>query len=154
MSQLGNPDGTKTGIGSVASEETRLAWKQAWDYYTTIRGPRADRISKVAEKFGLSRKGAKRRIKNYEGWQVQLTGSLPPDPFRAETIALGNAMLVRKRAEQRSSPRRGYGNSPSSSGRPGTYRNSRPGYSRPSGERDGNTIDGNRPSTPGRGSRY
>jgi hypothetical protein len=101
MSQEGLADGTKTGTGSLASEETKQEWKRAWDFYITVRGARADRLSKVAEKFGYSRKGAKRRIKNYEDWQLNETGQLPPDPFRAETLALGSSMLEQKRASKR-----------------------------------------------------
>jgi hypothetical protein len=101
MSQEGLANGTKTGIGSLASEETKQEWKSAWDFYVTVRGARADRLNKVAEKFGYSRKGAKRRIKNYEHWQLNETGQLPPDPFRAETLALGNSMLEQKRAARR-----------------------------------------------------
>jgi hypothetical protein len=101
MSQAGLADGTKTGTGSLASEETKQEWQRSWDFYVTVRGARADRLAKVAEKFGYSQKGAKRRIKNYEDWQRNQTGQLPPDPFRSETLALGNAMLQQKRALRR-----------------------------------------------------
>jgi len=153
MSQSGQPDGTKTGVGSVATDETKQDWKQAWDFYKTIRGPRADRISKVAEKFGVSRKGAKRRIKNYEAWQILQTGSLPDDPYRAETLALGNAMLLRKRTEKKRAGRPGFDNANSMRDRNNRpYRPQRPGFSRPTGERNGNTMGGN--SSTGRGPRY
>ena len=136
MSQSGQADGTKTGVGSLASDTTKEEWKRVYDFYTTVRGARADRIGAVAEKFGFSRKGAKRRIKNYEGWQLRVTGNLPPDPFRAETLALGSAMLQQKRAEQQNRRRE--------AGRSSSKRAFQPGGSRPS----------NRHEQPTRGKRW
>ncbi|HEY0003622.1 MAG TPA: hypothetical protein VGB17_02340 [Pyrinomonadaceae bacterium] len=102
MSQKGYPDGTETGAGSLASEETKQEWGRAYDFYLTTRGSRGDRLLKTAEHFGISHKAAKRRIKNFEAWQLRETGQLPPDPYRKEMLALGNQLLEKKRAASRS----------------------------------------------------
>ena len=82
MSQNGLPDGTKTGKGSVADEQTKAIWAEAYRIYRfapveTINSKveRTERISYVAERMGITRKAAKRRIKNYEGWQRRLDPS-------------------------------------------------------------------------------
>lgn len=73
MSQWGLPDKTKTGRGSVASNEVKALWHEAYAVYQQAHGvpydkrlDRTKRISEVAVKLGLTRKVAKRRIRNYE----------------------------------------------------------------------------------------
>lgn len=73
MSQGSLVDGTKTGRGSVATEETKQLWREAYEIYRKARGNPADRkldrtarLAEVAEKLQVSPKVAKRRIRNYE----------------------------------------------------------------------------------------
>lgn len=73
MSQWGLPDKTKTGRGSVASDEVKALWHEAYAVYQQAQGAihdkridRTKRISEVAVKLGVTRKVAKRRIRNYE----------------------------------------------------------------------------------------
>ncbi len=73
MSQYGLPDETKTGRGSLASDEVKELWQEAYAVYQEARGApydnrqdRTQRISEVSSKLGVSRKVAKRRIRNYE----------------------------------------------------------------------------------------
>ncbi len=73
MSQWGLPDRTKTGRGSVASDKIKALWQEAYAIYLQARGVPYDkkldsteRISEVAGKIGVTRKVAKRRIRNYE----------------------------------------------------------------------------------------
>ncbi len=82
MSQNGLPDGTKTGKGSVADEQTKAIWAEAYRIYqlaqveaSDSKVERTERIGYVAERMGITRKAAKRRIKNYEGWQKRLDPS-------------------------------------------------------------------------------
>jgi hypothetical protein len=73
MSQCGLPDKTKTGRGSLASDEVKELWQEAYAVYQEARGvpydnrqDRTERISEVMRKLGVTRKVAKRRIRNYE----------------------------------------------------------------------------------------
>lgn len=73
MSQCGLPDGTKTGRGSLASDEVKELWQEAYAIYQQASGApynkrqdRTERISEVSSKLEVSRKVAKRRIRNYE----------------------------------------------------------------------------------------
>ncbi len=73
MSQCRLPDGTKTGRGSLASDEVKELWHEAYAIYQQASGAsydkkqdRTQRISEVVRKLGVSRKVAKRRIRNYE----------------------------------------------------------------------------------------
>jgi hypothetical protein len=81
MSQHGKPDRTKTGPGSLATPEVKELWRRAWQVYQTARvAPPPDwmrnrnerlrwehdqRYRAVAEQLSLTRKQAKRRVKNY-----------------------------------------------------------------------------------------
>lgn len=74
MSQFGLPDGTKTGKGSIAAPEVKALWRQAYDIYLRAPGDpydkkndRTSRITEVARRLRVTRKVAKRRVKNYEG---------------------------------------------------------------------------------------
>jgi hypothetical protein len=82
MSQNGQPDGTKTGRGSLASKEVKDLWTKAYQIYQNSPGDRFDkkrdrtmRIDEVARQLRVTRKIAKRRIKNFEGWQKRLNPS-------------------------------------------------------------------------------
>ena len=82
MSQNGLPDGTKTGKGSVADDRTKARWSEAYRIYrlapveaSNPKIERTERITHVAEMMGITRKAAKRRVKNYEGWQKRLDPS-------------------------------------------------------------------------------
>jgi hypothetical protein len=73
MSQYGLPDGTKTGRGSLAGDEVKELWQEAYAVYREAGGvpydnrqDRTARISEVSSKLGVTRKVAKRRIRNYE----------------------------------------------------------------------------------------
>jgi len=76
MSQKGLPDGTKTGRGSLATDQVKALWREAYRIYLNAEGDsynkkrdRTMRITEVAQRLGVARKVAKRRVKNYEGWQ-------------------------------------------------------------------------------------
>ncbi|MDT5062343.1 MAG: hypothetical protein QOH63_2802 [Acidobacteriota bacterium] len=69
--------------GLQATDETKKEWVRAYDYYREAPGDRHDkkkdrtqRIDYVAEKMKLTRKQAKRRIRNYEAWQRNLKKGL------------------------------------------------------------------------------
>jgi hypothetical protein len=62
--------------GLQASEEVKEEWSNAYKYYLRAPGDRFDkkkdrtaRIDYVAQEMNLTRKQAKRRIRNYEAWQ-------------------------------------------------------------------------------------
>ena len=62
--------------GVQASEEVKAEWSTAYKYYFRARGDpfdkikdRTQRIDYVAQEMKLTRKQAKRRIRNYEAWQ-------------------------------------------------------------------------------------
>ena len=101
MSQKGYENGMETGVGSLASDETKEQWRRAYEFYLTTQGSRGDRLLRTAEHFQISHKAAKRRIKNFEAWQLKETGELPPDPHREEMLALGNILFEKKRAAKR-----------------------------------------------------
>jgi hypothetical protein len=62
--------------GVQATEEIKAEWTQAYKFYVKAPGDRFDkkkdrtaRIDFVAQEMSLTRKQAKRRIRNYEAWQ-------------------------------------------------------------------------------------
>jgi len=62
--------------GIQATEEVKAEWSLAYKYYLRAPGDRFDkkkdrtqRIDYVAQEMKLTRKQAKRRIRNYEAWQ-------------------------------------------------------------------------------------
>jgi hypothetical protein len=62
--------------GVQATEEIKAEWTQAYKIYQKAPGDRFDkkkdrtaRIDFVAQEMNLTRKQAKRRIRNYEAWQ-------------------------------------------------------------------------------------
>jgi len=87
MSQYGLPDGTKTGKGSLATEEVKAMWRRAYQIYLEAEGDRFDkkhdrtlRLGEVARRLQVTRKAAKRRIKNYEGWQKRINPPRGKEP--------------------------------------------------------------------------
>ncbi|MDT4953312.1 MAG: hypothetical protein QOJ02_1450 [Acidobacteriota bacterium] len=69
--------------GLQATDETKKEWVRAYDYYREAPGDKYDkkkdrtqRIDYVAGKMKLTRKQAKRRIRNYEAWQRNLKKGL------------------------------------------------------------------------------
>jgi hypothetical protein len=62
--------------GVQATEEVKAEWVTAYKFYVKAPGDRFDkkkdrtaRIDYVAQEMNLTRKQAKRRIRNYEAWQ-------------------------------------------------------------------------------------
>ena len=62
--------------GKQATEDVKKEWVTAYEFYRRAPGDpydkkndRTSRISFVAEKMNLTRKQAKRRVRNYEAWQ-------------------------------------------------------------------------------------
>ena len=62
--------------GVQATEEVKAEWSTAYKFYLRAPGDRFDkkkdrtaRIDYVAQEMKLTRKQAKRRIRNYEAWQ-------------------------------------------------------------------------------------
>lgn len=62
--------------GVQATPEVKEEWKRAYGFYMQAPGDRYDkkkdrteRINYVAVKMNLTRKQAKRRVRNYEAWQ-------------------------------------------------------------------------------------
>ena len=62
--------------GIQATDEIKAEWSLAYKYYLRAPGDRFDkkkdrtqRIDYVAQEMKLTRKQAKRRIRNYEAWQ-------------------------------------------------------------------------------------
>ena len=62
--------------GVQATEEVKAEWATAYKFYLRAPGDRFDkkkdrtaRIDYVAQEMKLTRKQAKRRIRNYEAWQ-------------------------------------------------------------------------------------
>jgi hypothetical protein len=53
--------------GVQATEEVKAEWSLAYKYYK--KKDRTQRIDYVAQEMKLTRKQAKRRIRNYEAWQ-------------------------------------------------------------------------------------
>ena len=71
--------------GITATPEIKEEWKRAYAFYLEAPGDRydkkkdrTDRINHVAEKMNLTRKQAKRRVRNYEAWQRNLKKGLVP----------------------------------------------------------------------------
>jgi hypothetical protein len=69
--------------GAIAPPEIKAEWERAYDLYREAPGvphnkklDRTERISYVALKLNLTRKQAKRRIRNYEAWQRNISKGL------------------------------------------------------------------------------
>ncbi len=69
--------------GKQATEEVKSEWIRAYEIYQTAPGDRFDkkndrtkRIDHVAEIMNLTRKQAKRRVRNYEAWQRNIKKGL------------------------------------------------------------------------------
>jgi hypothetical protein len=69
--------------GKQATTETKEEWMRAYDYYLEAPGvpydkkkDRTERIDYVARRMNLTRKQAKRRIRNYEAWQRNIKKGL------------------------------------------------------------------------------
>src|SRR5260370_16875477 len=74
--------------GIQATEEVKAEWTTAYKLYLKAPGDRFDkkkdrtaRINFVAQEMNLTRKQAKRRIRNYEAWQRNIKkGLVIPQP--------------------------------------------------------------------------
>jgi hypothetical protein len=69
--------------GKQATPEVKEEWTHAYDIYLSAQGDRYDkkkdrtqRIDYVAREMKLTRKQAKRRVRNYEAWQRNLKKKL------------------------------------------------------------------------------
>jgi hypothetical protein len=69
--------------GKQATEEVKEEWKRAYEFYQEAPGvphnkklDRTERINYVADKMHLTRKQAKRRVKNFEAWQRNIKKQL------------------------------------------------------------------------------
>lgn len=69
--------------GKQATEDVKDEWKRAYQFYMSAPGvphnkklDRTERINYVAEKMNLTRKQAKRRVKNFEAWQRNIKKGL------------------------------------------------------------------------------
>jgi len=69
--------------GIQATEEVKAEWATAYKFYLRAPGDRFDkkkdrtaRIDYVAQEMKLTRKQAKRRIRNYEAWQRNIKKGL------------------------------------------------------------------------------
>jgi hypothetical protein len=69
--------------GLQATVEIKEEWTRAYDLYLEAPGvpydkkkDRTERIEYVAHKLNLTRKQAKRRIRNYEAWQRNIKKGL------------------------------------------------------------------------------
>lgn len=69
--------------GVQATEEVKAEWVTAYKFYVKAPGDRFDkkkdrtaRIDYVAQEMNLTRKQAKRRIRNYEAWQRNIKKGL------------------------------------------------------------------------------
>ena len=69
--------------GTLATPEVKAEWERAYELYREAPGApydkkldRTERISYVAQKMKLTRKQAKRRIRNYEAWQRNIKKGL------------------------------------------------------------------------------
>ncbi|HEY0078102.1 MAG TPA: hypothetical protein VGB73_05620 [Pyrinomonadaceae bacterium] len=69
--------------GKQATPEIKAEWKRAYAFYQRAPGDpynkkndRTERINYVAEQMKLTRKQAKRRVKNYEAWQRNIKKGL------------------------------------------------------------------------------
>ena len=71
--------------GSLATPEIKAEWTRAYQIYLQAPGDkydkkndRTERITYVAQKLNLTRKQAKRRVRNYEAWQRNIKSGLVP----------------------------------------------------------------------------
>jgi hypothetical protein len=71
--------------GVQATEEVKAEWSTAYKVYLRAPGDRFDkkkdrtaRIDYVAQEMKLTRKQAKRRIRNYEAWQRNIKKGIAP----------------------------------------------------------------------------
>ncbi|HEX5706485.1 MAG TPA: hypothetical protein VFX96_04280 [Pyrinomonadaceae bacterium] len=69
--------------GKQAEPEIKEEWKRAYSFYEKAPGnplnkklDRTERIDYVAQQMNLTRKQAKRRVRNYEAWQRNLKKGL------------------------------------------------------------------------------
>ena len=69
--------------GKQATSEVKAEWTRAYDIYMNAPGDRYDkkndrtkRIDYVAKEMNLTRKQAKRRVRNYEAWQRNIKKGL------------------------------------------------------------------------------
>lgn len=69
--------------GKQATPEVKSEWSRAYEIYLRAPGDRFDkkndrtkRIDHVAEVMKLTRKQAKRRVRNYEAWQRNIKKGL------------------------------------------------------------------------------
>ena len=69
--------------GVQATDDVKNEWKRAYSLYTQANGDpydkkndRTQRIGYVARALRLTRKQAKRRIRNYEAWQRNIKKGL------------------------------------------------------------------------------
>ena len=69
--------------GKQATAEVKAEWEQAHEIYLRAPGDRYDkkkdrtaRIEYVAQEMKLTRKQAKRRVRNYEAWQRNIKKDL------------------------------------------------------------------------------
>ena len=69
--------------GVQATDEVKQEWKRAYSLYLQANGDpydkkndRTERIGYVARALKLTRKQAKRRIRNYEAWQRNIKKGL------------------------------------------------------------------------------
>jgi phosphoglycerol transferase MdoB-like AlkP superfamily enzyme len=69
--------------GLQATDENKAEWTRAYDLYLVAPGDkydkkkdRTERIDYVARQLNLTRKQAKRRIRNYEAWQRNIKKGL------------------------------------------------------------------------------
>ncbi|HEX8285547.1 MAG TPA: hypothetical protein VF588_19485 [Pyrinomonadaceae bacterium] len=69
--------------GKQATEDVKQEWVRAYEHYQAAPGvphnkklDRTERINYVADKMHLTRKQAKRRVKNFEAWQRNIKKGL------------------------------------------------------------------------------
>jgi hypothetical protein len=69
--------------GVQATQEVKEEWERAYEFFLQAKGDpydkkkdRTERINHVARMMNLTRKQAKRRIKNYEQWQRNIKKGL------------------------------------------------------------------------------
>jgi hypothetical protein len=69
--------------GVQATPEVKEEWKRAYEFFRQAKGDpydqkkdRTERINHVARMMNITRKQAKRRIKNYEQWQRNIKKGL------------------------------------------------------------------------------
>ncbi len=69
--------------GIQATPDVKIEWERAYELYLKADGnpydkkkDRTERINYVAQKMNLTRKQAKRRVRNYEAWQRNIKKGL------------------------------------------------------------------------------